>query len=226
MGIDLRICRLVVFDLDGTLVNTFEDIAAAVNHALDEWDLPHHNVYDVTQHVGNGARVLLDWALNHAYGCQPGWANDFIIEKAVRLWREYYMEHPVDFSRAYPDIPEILAQLHQRGIVISLLSNKLQDVVERILETLKLRQYFKYVIGENTSIARKPAPDGILYLMNQTGAAPHETWMVGDSKPDIQAAKGAGCRMCAVSWGATSREELLQMGAQDIADSPAEMITG
>ena len=225
MSIDLETCRLVIFDLDGTLVNTFDDIAAAVNHTLDEWALPHHEVYDITQHVGNGVRVLLDWALNHANGCKPGWADDLIIEKAVRLWREYYLEHPVDFSRAYPNIPEVLARLREKGIAIALLSNKLQEIVERILETLNIRQYFKYVIGENTNIARKPAPDGIIYIMNQMGAAPHETWMVGDSMPDIQAAKGAGCRLCAVSWGSASREELKKMGAERIADSPMDLVT-
>jgi phosphoglycolate phosphatase len=225
MGIDLKTCRLVVFDLDGTLVDTFDDIAAAVNYVMKELGLSSHQTGDVKIHVGNGARALMAWALNNASGKKPGWAQEALIDRAVALWKEYYLEHPADHSRLYAGVLDMLGELRSRNIKTAVLSNKPHEVTERLLNVLGVKEMFDYIVGESERISRKPAPDGICYLMNIAGAKPYETWMVGDSEPDIRAGLSAGCNVCAVSYGVGGREELERLRAHCIVNTPMEIVT-
>jgi len=225
MGIDLKTCRLVVFDLDGTLVDTFDDIAAAVNYVMKEFGLPSHQTYDVKIHVGNGARVLMAWSLNNASGKKPGWAQDAMIDRAVALWKGYYLEHPAVHSRLYSGVLDMLGELKNRNIRTAVLSNKPHEVAEQLLDVLGIKDLFDYIVGESVRIPRKPSPDGISYLMSIAGAKPQETWMVGDSEPDIQAGLAAGCRVCAVTYGVGRREELERLGAHCIVNTPMGIVT-
>jgi len=225
MGIDLKACRLVIFDLDGTLVDTFGDIAAAVNFALKELGLSARRVEDVKRHVGNGARLLMQWAVQNDSEMRPSGGDDKILDRAVAYWMDYYLAHPADHARLYPGVLPMLQTLKSHEIKTAVLSNKFHKVTERLLTILQIRPFLDRVIGENDRIARKPAPDGIFYLMKWAKVRPQETWMVGDSEPDILAGRAAGCRICAGAYGVLDRAALERLGPHVIINSPMEIVS-
>jgi phosphoglycolate phosphatase len=204
------VARLAVFDLDGTLVDSVDDLHASVNHALATVGLPLRRRDEVRSFVGEGARVLL------ARSVAP---RGDLVEPALAAWREHYAAHCLDRTRAYPGIEAVLAGA-QRTLAVH--TNKPGAMARKILAGLGLLERFAVVVGGDEA-PRKPDPAGLLRIMTATGATAGETVFVGDSRHDLETARAAGVTLVAVTWGLSSRAELAREGATVLVDDAAEL---
>lgn len=223
---DLNGARLFVFDLDGTLVDTFEDIMGAVNYSLGRLGRQPLSVDEVRQYVGNGAFQLMRNILERLPGGNSFNEGKLPVEEAVDYWKEYYLAHPADRARLYPGVEDLLHFLRDKGIKRAVLSNKAHEVSLEVLKALGISHEFDYIMGEGTEIPRKPSPEGLFFLMKKFGALSRETWMVGDGKADVLAGLEAGCHVCGVSYGILNRKELLDLGAHMVIDILEELMVG
>ena len=209
--------KIIIFDLDGTLLNTIDDLADGVNHALARFGYPLRSVEEVTAFVGNGIGNLIQRAL-------PGGRENPDYENVFGEFREFYSENCMIKTRPYPGIPELLDELDARGIISAVVSNKNDLAVGRLAE-----KYFKgkmaLAIGEREGIRRKPAPDSVLEVLNRLGAKADEALYVGDSDVDIETARNAKIDCISVDWGFRSREFLIKSGAGIIISKPAELLS-
>lgn len=185
--------RLVVFDLDGTLVDAFEDIAAAANHIRELNRLPALSVEEVKKHVGHGARELVRRVL--------ATDDDVVINHNLSEVVEYYSRHPSGTAALYPGVHETLDALRARGIRTAVASNKPDPVTSQVLVNLGIRHKLDYAAGERHGTPRKPAPDMLHRIMEEAEVSPSETLMVGDSDVDIAFARAAGARVVSVTYG-------------------------
>jgi phosphoglycolate phosphatase len=185
--------RHVVLDLDGTLVDTKDDLAAAVNATLAALGLPAQDPRTLLGYVGNGARVLLERALGETHGAQ--------IEAGLDVFMPWYREHLLDHAAVYPGLHAVLEGLAEEGAVFSVLTNKPADMSAKILTGLELDGLCPRLIGGDTLPVRKPDPTGLRQLMAASGVAALATLMVGDSAVDVATARNAGVTACAVLWG-------------------------
>jgi phosphoglycolate phosphatase len=188
------LARLLVFDLDGTLVDSSRDIAASVNAALAKVapaaaEIP---LAQILSFVGEGARLLVERSLRHA-------GVSLSADQVLPVYIECYAERLLDTTRLYPGVAEALDAL--RGPALAVLTNKPGDFSRRILESLGVAGRFARILGAGDVLSRKPDPGGLLGLMADAGAAREETWMIGDSATDVAAARAAGVRVAGVTWG-------------------------
>ncbi len=202
--------RLAVFDLDGTLVDSLDDLHASVTHALRAVGLPPRTREEVRGFVGEGARILL------ARAVEP---RGELVERALAAWRAHYEAHCLDRTRPYPGIDALLAGA---GRALAVHTNKPGAMARKILAGLGLLPRFAAVLGGDEA-ARKPDPMGLLEIMARIGAAPGDTVLVGDSRHDVAAARAAGVAMVAVTWGLSSRADLAEAGATAFADTAADL---
>jgi phosphoglycolate phosphatase len=208
---------LIVFDLDGTLVDSRRDLADSTNDVLASYGAAPLSIDDVAGMVGEGAKVLVERALGAA-GLRPDEPD------ALRRFRGFYDRRLLDHTRAYDGMAATLDELHRRGHVMAVLTNKPQAPSERLIGALGLAQYFRHVIGGDGDLPRKPAPEGLQGLQRREPAAAGETWLVGDSMIDIETARRAGVRMCVVLYGfGQLRGELVLDGTEAVAAQPAEI---
>jgi phosphoglycolate phosphatase len=212
----MRIARLVVFDLDGTLVDSRKDLADAVNALLAELGRPSLPEATVGDMVGEGARVLIDRALA-ASGVEPA-----LAPAALQRFLALYDARLLDHTGPYDGIPELLRALHGR-VRLAVLTNKPAAAAVRILQGLKLAPFFDEVIGGDSPLPRKPDPAALLHLMDRFGAAPNETTLVGDSRIDLETARSAGVRACLVRYGFGFRFEEAELRGVAVAGSPREI---
>ncbi|MBQ9384572.1 MAG: HAD family hydrolase [Ruminiclostridium sp.] len=208
--------RYVFFDLDGTLLNTLDDLAAAGNFALRTLGLPEYDTDKYRYMVGNGIPKLIERML-------PGNAGDALTEKAHALFSEYYALHSEDMTRPYEGIPEMLAELKRLDIGTAVITNK--DAV--FADTL-IRKYFGddigRVYGSVPGAPRKPDPYWVNIALKEYGAAKSEVLYLGDSCVDMQTAANAGLTGAGVLWGFRDREELVGNGAKYICTVPADIL--
>ncbi|HEX9050831.1 MAG TPA: HAD-IA family hydrolase [Anaeromyxobacter sp.] len=202
--------RLAVLDLDGTLVDSLDDLHASVNHALRAVGLPPRTRDEVHGYVGEGARVLL------ARAVEP---QAHLVEPALAAWRPHYEAHCLDRTRAYPGIPALLAG---SGRSLAVCTNKPGVLARKILDGLGLLPHLTAVLGGDEA-PRKPDPTGVRELMARAGAAPGETVFVGDSRVDLRTARAAGVAFVGVTWGFGTRAELAAEGATVLVDHASEL---
>ena len=186
--------HLVIFDLDGTLVDSKQDLCNSVNAARVHMGLEALPDDLVASYVGNGAPVLIKRAMGEG-------ATDQQLEEALAFFLSYYREHMLDFTREYPGVRECLAALHARKTRMAVLTNKPVRFSKDILVGLKMDQYFFQVYGGNSFVEKKPHPVGIDTLIGEVGADKAHTWMVGDSSVDVLTARNAGVKSVGVSYG-------------------------
>jgi phosphoglycolate phosphatase len=201
---------LAIFDLDGTLVDSLDDLHASVNHALQAVGLPLRTRQEVHGYVGEGARILLERALG---------PEVHLLEPALAAWRAHYEVHCLDRTRPYPGIEPLLAGA---GRVLAVHTNKPGAMARKILAGLGLLPRFAAVTGGDEA-PRKPDPTGVREIMARTGASPAETVFVGDSRVDVATARAAGVAFVAVTWGFASRAELAAAGATAFAERADEL---
>jgi phosphoglycolate phosphatase len=186
--------RLLVFDLDGTLVDSVRDLAVAANEAIGKVapGSPAVPLDAVVSYVGEGARILVERCLRHA-------GLDLAPEAVLPVFFETYARHLLDTTTLYPGVAEALETLS--GATLAVLTNKPGDFSRTILEGLGVAPRFARVWGYGDVPARKPDPSGLLRLIDELGATAAETWMIGDSTIDVRTARAAGVRACGVTWG-------------------------
>lgn len=207
----------VIFDLDGTLLNTLEDLSASVNYVMKLHDFPSHSLDQVRQMVGNGISVLMERAV-------PGGRSNPAFDACVAQFQEYYKLHMQDQTGPFPGILPLLEQLSREGFRLAVVSNKFDAAVKALC-----REYFggliPVAIGEHEAagIAKKPAPDTVLAAMEALKALPAACVYVGDSDVDIETAKNSGIPCISVTWGFRSREFLLAHGASVFAADTREL---
>jgi phosphoglycolate phosphatase len=203
--------RLAIFDLDGTLVDSVDDLAASVNHALAAVGLPLRSTAEVRGFVGEGARVLLERSV------APHVER---VEEALAAWHAHYEAHLLDRTRLYPGLRAVL---EGAGRVLAVHTNKPGPLARKILAGLGVLDRFAVVVGGGEA-PRKPSPAGVHAIQARVGAAPEDTVFVGDSAVDAATARAAGVPFVAVTWGFTARAELARAGATAFADAAAELV--
>jgi phosphoglycolate phosphatase len=191
--------RLLVFDLDGTLVDSSRDLAAATNAALRRMapHAPTVPLEKVRTFVGNGAGVLIEKSLRHA-------GIDSSVEEVLPVFLECYRECLLDTTVPYPGVPAALDAL--RGPTLAVLTNKPGPLARALLEGLGLASRFARIWGAGDVDTRKPDPSGLLRLIAELEATPAESWMIGDSPVDVRTARGANVRVAGVTWGLAPNE--------------------
>jgi phosphoglycolate phosphatase len=209
------VARLLVFDLDGTLVDSSRDIAASVNAALARVapgaaEIP---LEAILSFVGEGARLLVERSLRHA-------GLGLSADELLPLYLECYATRLLDTTRLYPGVAEALDAL--AGTTLAVLTNKPGDLSRAILEGLGVAGRFARVCGAGDVPSRKPDPTGLLLLMAGARALPGETWMVGDSATDVDVARAAGVRVAGVTWG-FHPGSLRAAGADRLIDEPRDL---
>jgi phosphoglycolate phosphatase len=209
--------KCIIFDLDGTLVDTLGDIAASTNHALEAGRFPTLSRETYALIVGNGLKNLVTRTLPPS--ARDERTEDTIYNNAIN----YYRDHPTDLSRPYPGIPEMLAELRGKKVKTAVLSNKPDVITQIIIGKLFFPNTFDLVLGERPGTPRKPDPTSTWELITELDTSPRETLFVGDSEVDIATARAAECSFLGVSWGFRGRPALEAAGADRIIDNPAEL---
>lgn len=208
---------LIVFDLDGTLVDSGRDLATGVNRMLGWCGAPPLAEADVVGMVGDGASVLVQRALAAA-GIDPDYPG------ALERFLAEYDGCLLDCTRPYAGMPEVLEAVG-RGRTLAVLTNKPTDATARILEALDLRRYFGAVLGADSAFGRKPDPAGFEHLMRESGAPPGRTLLVGDSPIDLETARRAGTRICLARYGFGFRfEPGAFRGDELFIDAPGDLV--
>jgi len=192
--------KLVLFDLDGTLVDSAPDIAAALNAALAELGQPVQPLPVVKSYVGDGAAKLVERAAAPARQVD----QELLLER----FKARYAAHVCVDTRIYPDILETLEGFASRGTPLAVVTNKPGDLARALVRALALDRYFADVVGDGDGFPRKPSPGIALHVCARQGVAPGDALLVGDGLPDVRLARAAGCRVAAVTWGYTPRETL------------------
>lgn len=208
--------KLIIFDLDGTLLNTIEDLAAGVNHTLAAQGLPQHTIDEYTLMVGNGMRKLVMRALPENLA-----ADDAFVDNTLARFLEYYAAHIDVYTKPYPGIPELINALFTDGFKLAVASNKIQAGAEKLIAEFFPGIEFTAVMGNSREYPLKPDAAVVEYIMEKAGTDRAHTIMVGDSGTDIQTARNAGIPIIAVSWGFRPRHELSQ--ADHIADDARQL---
>ncbi len=206
---------LVIFDLDGTLLDTLEDLKNSLNHALGSQGFPGRSLEEVRAFVGNGMVRLVQRAVPER--CSPEQQ-----EAVFTAFRAHYRRHSRDATRPYPGIPELLRELRQEGIMLAVLSNKVHDAVGELCDF-----YFPGLLdaaaGLQEGVEKKPDPAGLLLLLEKLGVKKEQAVYIGDSEVDVETARSGGLDCIAVDWGFRSRQQLQKAGADCIAASPEEL---
>ena len=208
-----------IFDLDGTLLDTLDDLASAVNFALRTHGMPEHSIDDVRRFVGNGVRKLMERAV-------PDGADNPSFDETFASFRQYYMDHSLDTTRPYEGIPETLAALRARGCRLAVVSNKMMAATQALC-----RHFFpdtiEVAIGEDEAagIRKKPAPDTVLAALKALGVGKENAVYVGDSDVDIQTAHNSGIPCISVLWGFRDRNFLQQSGAETFISTPSDLLS-
>jgi phosphoglycolate phosphatase len=211
-------CRLFLFDLDGTLIDSKADIAHALNLALIRLGFPPLPMSKVMDFVGEGVQKLVQRALREVAGCDP---DSEQVRIAVNLYQQEYESHLLDSTCLYDGVREALDRLPWASLAV--VTNKPEQFSRRILEELGVGDRFCAILGGDSIPQRKPDPAPLLKAMAQCGAVPSETVMVGDSAVDVCAGKAAGIFTCGVTGGFRSREELEAAGCDLIVSSLSEL---
>ncbi|MBE5039378.1 HAD family hydrolase [Ructibacterium gallinarum] len=207
--------KICVFDLDGTLVNSIEDIAGAVNRALKQIGRAPYPVSDYRHMVGNGMELLMQRAL------KEGTRQELLL--LTELYQKEYLSHCCENTKPYSGILKLLNQLKQHGFLLAVLSNKPQVQSEAVVSSLFPAHTFFRIIGQRAEFPRKPAPDSLFALLASAQASKEEAWYIGDSDVDIQLGYNAGVDTIGVSWGFRGKDELKNAGAKQIVDTPLEL---
>ena len=208
--------QTVIFDLDGTLLDTIQDLADAGNWVCRRNGWPEHSVEEFKRMVGNGIPNLV------RRFSPEGSRSSLLLANTIAQFNAYYGAHNLDRTAPYPGVPELLAKLGERGVTMAVYSNKADAFSREIVEHF-FPGVFHLVRGQVQGVPVKPDPAGIHAVMDALGADPARTLFVGDSDVDVYTGHNGGLAVCGVTWGFRGREELEAAGADCLADTPAEL---
>ena len=195
----------VIFDMDGTVLNTLDDLAASVNYVLGKFGMPAHCTEDYRLYFGSGIRYALQCAV-------PEGTKEKTIDQMLPVFKEHYNAHCLDRTVPYEGIPELMRCLRKQGYKLAIVSNKIDTAVKE-LNAKFFRDYVDVAIGEREGIRRKPAPDTVIQALAELKSAKNEAVYVGDSEVDLQTAANAGLPCITVLWGFREKDFLAEQGA-------------
>ncbi|WP_288490038.1 HAD family hydrolase [uncultured Prevotella sp.] len=205
-----------IFDLDGTLLCTLEDLAASTNYALRKNGMPEHSIDEIRMFVGNGVKKLMQRAI-------PNGENNPKFEQTYALFRQHYLDHNLDTTHPYEGIPELLAELKRRGKHLAIVSNKFYTATQELA-----RHFFpdtiEVAIGERETIKKKPAPDTVIEALKQLGVTAERAVYIGDSDVDIMTAKNCNLPCISVLWGFRDKNFLIEHGGTTFVHHPKEIL--
>lgn len=209
----------VVFDLDGTLLNTLEDLADSVNYAMRQYELPEHTLEEVRAYVGNGVGKLIERSI-------PQGIENPCYEQILDTFKKHYALHCEDKTCPYEGIMELLAQLKKQNFRLAIVSNKFDGAVKKLNEKY-FKKYISVAIGESTTVQRKPAPDTVYQALAELSADASQAVYVGDSEVDRQTAANVPMTCISVTWGFRTQEQLLENGASKacMIKAPGELLS-
>jgi phosphoglycolate phosphatase len=211
--------KLAIFDLDGTLADTIDDITAAVNHVMKHYRFPMVTSDSVKYMVGDGIKELMTRAFP-----EDKREDSVLLADALQIFKDYYNAHFCDYTAPYDGIITMLDELKKDGVRLSVVTNKNEEAVGLIIKKL-FDGYFDIVIGNSDRVKQKPDPSSVLYIIEKTGATPEETYYIGDAYTDIYTAKNAGVKGIGVLWGFRTFTELHDAGADFIVKAPQEIVS-
>ena len=194
--------KLAIFDLDGTLLDTLDDLGAAVNHAMQLRGFPLHSHDEYMKMVGHGARNLMQQALPDDH------KDDDMVEAAYNDFRAYYTDHIDVHTKPFPGIQELMATLHREGVMLAVASNKFQEGTEHLIKEFFPDIPFVAVLGSRPDFPLKPSPEIVDEVLHKAGVEREEAVMVGDSDTDMETAANGGIDSIAVSWGYRNMKDL------------------
>lgn len=206
--------KMVLFDMDGTLLDTLDDLRDGVNLVLERRGYPQHTTEEIRAFVGNGARQLMRLAL-------PAGTDDAEVESVLEEYREWYRVNYCIKTRPYDGVKEILASLRARGVKVAVVTNKPDATARQLAE-----KFFPGLpaFGQRDDIPKKPAPDMVWNALQMLGVTARETVYIGDSEVDVETARNAGLPLIAVSWGFRTKEQLRSAGAEMLVDTMEELL--
>ena len=209
--------KAVIFDLDGTLLNTLDDLADSTNYALAKFGYPTRTIEEVQQFVGNGVAKLIERAI-------PEGKNNPNFEKCLAIFKENYAQNMYNKTAPYNGIIEMLSNLKSKGIKIAVVSNKFDLAVKELCKKY-FEEFIDFAAGENEAqgIKKKPAPDTVISVLNEFNFAPEDAVYVGDSDVDIMTAKNSKMPCISVTWGFRDKKFLLENGATILINAPSEI---
>lgn len=205
----------VIFDLDGTLLNTLEDLKDSTNYALQKFGFPQRTLDEVRSFVGNGLRMLIVRAV-------PAGTEDAVIDAVLQTMKLHYAENYHNKTRPYDGIEALLVRLKAEGYPMAIVSNK-ADLVVALLRKLYFDTLIPVAVGETEGVLRKPAPDMVVEGLRRLGLPGAKAVYVGDSEVDLQTARNAGLPCLSVTWGFRSIQQLEEAGAQHLVHTPEEL---
>ncbi len=208
--------KSVIFDLDGTLVDSLQDISILMNKVLNDFGFSSHPAESYKTFVGNGTDILVERVLPKE--------GQHLKERILQTYLPLLAKHGSDFSSLYPGIPDLLDWLSERKIPLAILSNKPQSSVNQVAQKMLGKWKFSMALGDRPGLARKPKPDGALSIANLQNIPPSAFVFLGDSNVDMLTSQNAGMFSVGVSWGFRTREELLKSGAALVLEKPMDLI--
>lgn len=207
--------KAVLFDMDGTLLDTLEDLRDSTNHVLRQMGYPERSLEEMRRFVGNGAEMQIRRAV-------PEGTSEENIRKALTAYRAYYEEHCRIKTKVYDGLPGMLCELKKHGVKTAVVSNK-PDAAVKKLSCEYFGDQMDYAIGASDGVRCKPYPDMVEAALHALGAEKKDAVFVGDSEVDVQTGLNAGLPVIAVSWGFRPREVVIAAGAEKIADNASEL---
>lgn len=208
--------QAIIFDLDGTLLNTLEDLMDSVNFALRQFQMPERSLEQIRCSVGNGVRRLMELSV-------PEGLQNPEFEEVFRTFQTHYTEHCNDKTQLYPGIALLLQRLKARGVKMAIVSNKYHEAVQELKE-MYFKEYLSVAIGEKEGVRKKPAPDTVIEALRELEITKEQAVYVGDSDVDLKTAANSGMDCLSVTWGFRTKEELLAAGATVMINDPEEIL--
>ncbi|MEE0908221.1 MAG: HAD family hydrolase [Muribaculaceae bacterium] len=209
--------KLAIFDLDGTLLNTIEDLGYAANHALQAHGYPTHSIASYPFFVGNGVRRLIERVLPEDA------RTEATIDRLLVTFKEYYNDHNTDYTKPYEGIPELLSLLSSRGVAIAVASNKYQAATEKLISHFFPTLSFIAVEGQKEGVPVKPDPSIVFEILAKAKTPKADTIYIGDSGVDMETARRACVDSVGVTWGFRPEKELVENHADTIVNSPGDI---
>ena len=209
--------KLAIFDLDGTLLNTIEDLGYAANHALQAHGYPTHSIASYPFFVGNGVRRLIERVLPEDA------RTEATIDRLLVTFKEYYNDHNTDYTKPYEGIPELLSLLSSRGVAIAVASNKYQAATEKLISHFFPTLSFIAVEGQKEGVPVKPDPSIVFEILAKAKTPKADTIYIGDSGMDMETARRACVDSVGVTWGFRPEKELVENHADTIVNSPGDI---
>ena len=207
--------KAVLFDMDGTVLDTLGDLAAAVNHTLREFSMPERSIAEVAAALSTGAAYLIAHTV-------PAGTPKELTDKVLAAYAPYYDAHCDILTGPYDGIVPLMEKLRDRGVKLAVISNK-QDTAVKPLAEKYFPGLLEIAVGESTEVRRKPNPDAVLAALRHIGVEREDAIYVGDTEVDLQTARNAGMECASVDWGFRTREQLVEIGAEHIFDTVQEL---